>query len=133
MIAAAASGEPLKVAVGAGGTFVTMDDLAALVVSVAETPATAGGVYNAGSLFLTWSEIATMIIETVGSRSCLVESSGPHWTGPAFLNERWRLSSAKAAAEAGFRPAADSEAARQAFRRALAACVAGTRQEAAHG
>jgi UDP-glucose 4-epimerase len=133
MMAAAVNNEPLKVVAGAGGTFVTMNDLAAFVDAVAGLPASAGGVYNIGSLFLTWAEIATMIIETVGSRSCLLESSGQGWNGPAFLKERWRLSWERAAAEVGFRPAEGEASLRQAFRQALAECASRATQGVAHG
>lgn len=123
MIAAAERNEPLKVVSGAGGTFVTMDDLAAFILAAADAPATAGGVYNLGSLFLTWAEIAATIIDLVGSRSLLVESSGGAWQGPAFLNERWRLSWEKAARHTGYKPLLENGALRRAFARALAGCA----------
>jgi len=72
-----------------------------------------------------------MIIETVGSRSYLVESSGGTWQGPAFLNERWRLSWEKAAREAGFQPQEDCGALRQAFIRALGRCAIQAAREVA--
>ncbi len=123
MVAAAENNEPLKVVAGAGGTFVAMDDLAAFILAAAGAPAAAGGVYNLGSMFLTWTEIAAMIIDMVGSRSYLVESSGGAWRGPAFLNERWRLSWEKAARETGYRPQRENGALREAFFRALAGCA----------
>lgn len=132
MVGAALRNEPLKVVDGAGGTFVTMDDLAAFVAVAATLPAAAGGVYNLGSLFLTWPEIAAMVIDAVGSRSCLRVLSSHTWTGPAFMNERWRLSWAKAA-EVGFRPAADEGALRIAFQLALTRCAGRIRQEQGHG
>lgn len=133
MIATAASNEPIKIVAGAGGTFVTMSDLAAFVAAVAERPNVAEGVYNVGSLFMTWAEIAAMIVETVGSRSCLLESSGQGWTGPAFLKERWRLSWERAAKEAGFRPNEEEGAVREAFRRALTVCAEQVSRGVAHG
>lgn len=133
MIATAKDNQPLRVVAGTGGTFVTMTDLTAFIAAVAERPDIAGGVYNIGSLFLTWSEIAAMIIETVGSRSCLVESSGQAWTGPAFLGERWRLSWQRATEKSGFQPAADSESMREAFRQALADCARRVTPGVAHG
>lgn len=123
MVAAAENNEPLKVVAGAGGTFVTMDDIAAFILAAAGAPAAAGGVYNLGSIFLTWTEIAATIIDIVGSRSYLVESSGGAWRGPAFLNERWRLSWEKAAREIGYQPQRENGALRQAFARALAGCA----------
>lgn len=123
MVAAAENNEPLKVVAGAGGTFVAMDDLAAFILAAAGAPAAAGGVYNLGSLFLTWTEIAAMIIDMVDSRSYLVESSGGAWRGPAFLNERWRLSWEKAVRETGYQPQRENGALREAFARALAGCA----------
>lgn len=123
MVAAAENNEPLKVVAGAGGTFVTMDDLAAFILAAAGAPPAAGGVYNVGSLFLTWTEIAATIIDIVGSRSYLVESSGGTWLGPAFLNERWRLSWEKAAREIGYKPQQENGSLRKVFSRALAGCA----------
>lgn len=123
MIAAAANDEPLQVVGGAGGTFVTIDDLTAAVLAAVRTPAAAGEVYNVGSLFLTWTEIATMIIDTVGARSPLIECSGTAWNGAAFLNECWRLSWGKAARQLGYEPGGNGETIREAFRRALARCA----------
>ncbi len=123
MVAAAENNEPLRVVAGAGGTFVAMDDIGAFILAAAASPPSAGGVYNLGSLFLTWTEIAAAIIEIVGSRSPLIESSGGSWRGPAFLNERWLLSWEKAARETGYRPARENGVLRQAFARALAGCA----------
>jgi len=123
MIRTALRGEPVKVAVGAGGTFVTMEDVGRFILSAAGNERASSGIYNIGSLFLTWSEIAAMIIKEMDSRSQLRELPAEGWDGPAFLGERWRLSWEKAEKDIGYRPARSETEAREAFKQALSRCI----------
>lgn len=119
---------PISMVRGAGGAFVTMSDLASAVSLIMGSSAAAGQTYNAGSLFLTWEEIGTMIIELTNSSSALQLVPPDQWQGPAFLNEVWDLSWDKAADALGYRPQHIDSAARARFREALKDCVAQLKQ-----
>lgn len=123
LIRTALAGEQLQVVAGCGGSFVTMADLASFILAAAVNPVTAGGVYNIGSLYLKWSEIVAMIIEEIGSSSAVIELPSYAWNGPAFLNEKWNLSWAKARQHTGYNPAGDADSNRKVFRLALARCI----------
>ncbi|SDF48843.1 NAD-dependent epimerase/dehydratase family protein [Sporolituus thermophilus] len=122
MVRAAVNNDMIQIVKGAGGCFVTMEDLAAAILLAGQNTAISDGVYNIGSLFLTWSEIVAMLVEATGSRSPIVEVLDHDWTGPAFLRERWQLSCTKASREIAFQPRRDGDAMRDAFRQALIRC-----------
>jgi UDP-glucose 4-epimerase len=121
LVKKALKNEPLEMVRGAGGAFITMDDLASAVGAVIAHSSASGQVYNVGSFFLTWEEVGRMIIEQTGSDSALSLLPSEGWRGPAFLNEVWDLSWDKAVTEIGYRPK-DLEG-RAIFARALRACV----------
>jgi UDP-glucose 4-epimerase len=114
---------PISMVRGAGGAFVTMSDLAQAVGLMMESPAAAGQTYNAGSLFLTWEEIVSMIIKLTNSSSPLQLVPPAEWQGPAFLNEVWDLSWDKAAGALGYQPQFNAPEAGARFREALRDCV----------
>ena len=62
-----------------------------------------GQVFNLSSLFLTWEEIANIIVEEVGSGKVKIISQ-KDWEGSSFLAGEWNLSSQKAESLLGFRP-----------------------------
>ncbi len=126
MVASALKGEKIEVPAGAGGTFVTLEDLAR-AFELALTQEAAGQVYNVGSFYVTWEEIAGMAVEQAGSKSEVEVVPLEQWQGPRFLSDCWELSFEKAAAELGYRPACGREAGLAALRKALARLVAQVR------
>ncbi|MDR3565892.1 MAG: NAD(P)-dependent oxidoreductase [Negativicutes bacterium] len=127
LIRGAMQGEPLRVADGAGGAFLRMEDLAAAIELVTVNPNAIGATYNLGSFFLTWQEIGAKIIEYAKSTAPLKIETAKPWDGPAFLGETWNISWDKATVEIGYRPQLDPAEARAAFDKALAQCVASVR------
>ena len=125
LIKTAKENRPLEMVRGAGGAFVTMNDLASAIRLIIENPAAAGRTYNVGSLFLTWEEIGTMMIQETNSRSAVQCVPSDEWRGPQFLNEVWDLSWDKAASELGYEPQASGTETRTQFREALKTCIAG--------
>jgi nucleoside-diphosphate-sugar epimerase len=123
LIRLALSNQPIQMVADAGGTFVSMDDLGyAIELSAADQQLT-GKTYNIGSLFLPWHAIGQSIIDLTSSNSHLQLIASKDWIGPAFLNETWQLSWAKATKEIGYQPQLDVEKARTAFRKALISCI----------
>jgi nucleoside-diphosphate-sugar epimerase len=101
-----------------------MNDLASAIRLIIGNPAAAGRTYNVGSLFLTWEEIGTMMIQETNSRSAVQCIPSDQWHGPQFLNEVWDLSWDKAASELGYEPQASGTETRTQFREALKECIA---------
>lgn len=83
---------------GAGGAFVTIADLARVMMSAIANPAASEQVYNMGSLFLTWEEIGAMIVRLTNSTSAIHFIPSDQWRGAAFLNEVWDLAGIKQSA-----------------------------------
>ncbi|WP_338823362.1 hypothetical protein MHOCP_15760 [Moorella humiferrea] len=129
LVRTALRGETIQVPAGAGGTFVSMADLAQACRLAISTKASAGQIYNLGSLYLSWEEITGMLVQMAGSSSEVQIISADEWTGPAFLNEVWDLSWEKAARELNYRPNDTGERGRQAFSKALIACINKVREK----
>jgi len=122
-------GQPLEMVRGAGGTFVTMDDLGSAMISAVTKATPSGQVYNLGSLFLTWEEIGEIIINLTQSTSTLQLVPSNRWQGPAFLNEVWDLNWEKAEKNLGFEPSGSKEEARSQFTEALQKCIDEVKEE----
>lgn len=120
LIAAAQRGEPLQVPGGAGGSFLDHEDLARALLAAAREQAAAGQVFNLGTLYLEWADIARMILGVTGSSSRLEVVPAAQWRGAQFLADRWELSSAKAARVFGYRSAFSPATARQRLEQAIA-------------
>jgi nucleoside-diphosphate-sugar epimerase len=116
--------EPLEMVPGAGGAFLTMADLGRAILLSMSKPVAAGRVYNLGSLFLSWKEIADIIIGLTESTSAIQPIASEKWQGAAFLNEVWDLDWSKARQEIGYEPADSVETMKASFAEALKICVA---------
>ena len=115
--------QPLEMVRGAGGTFVTMSDLGRAITSTIARSTGSGQIYNLGSLFLTWEEIGSMIVDLTHSNSAIQLVPSDQWKGPAFLNEVWDLSWDKAKQELGYEPQHSTEKIRSLFVEALRNCI----------
>jgi UDP-glucose 4-epimerase len=116
-------GQPLEMVHGAGGAFLTMEDLSKAIASAMEVSGASGQIYNLGSLFLTWEEIGAMIINLTHSKSSIQLVPSDQWRGPAFLNEVWDLSWDKAKEYLGYNPSHSEETIRSHFTNALRKCI----------
>ena len=116
-------GQPLEMVHGAGGAFLTMEDLSKAIASAMEVSGASGQVYNLGSLFLTWEEIGAMVINLTHSKSSIQLVPSDQWKGPAFLNEVWDLSWDKAKEYLGYNPSHSEETIRSHFTNALQKCI----------
>ncbi|HEY3424941.1 MAG TPA: NAD(P)-dependent oxidoreductase [Negativicutes bacterium] len=123
LIRLALANQPIQMAANAGGTFVRMDDLGYAIELAAADQQLIGKVYNIGSLFLPWPAIGQSIIDLTNSTSPLQLIASKDWVGPAFLNETWQLSWAKATREIGYQPQLSVDNALAAFRKALISCI----------
>ena len=121
--------QPVELVRGAGGAFLSMEDLGKAVKMAMANPAASGQIYNLGSFFLTWEEIAARLIALADSKSNLQFIPSEQWRGPAFLNEVWDLSWKKAEKDLRYEPTDMSTALEIQFMGALRDCLNKVKKE----
>ena len=122
LIKLAQAGEPLTVPDDAGGSFLHVDDLTNALLIALQKPETFGEIFNLSTLFLSWEEVARIIIEVTNSSSPLEVIPAKEWKGAPFLADAWKLSTAKAERVFGYRPTLSQSEARQRLKEAIAQC-----------
>jgi UDP-glucose 4-epimerase len=96
LIKLAQAGDPLMVPESTGGSFLHVDDLTNAILLALQRPKTFGEIFNLSTLFLSWEEVARIIIEVTNSFSPLEVIPAKDWKGPPFLADIWKLSTGKA-------------------------------------
>ena len=116
------AGKPLMVPKEAGGSFLHLDDLGNALLLALQKPKTFGEIFNLSTLFLTWEEVARIIIEVTDSSSPLEVIPAKEWKGAPFLADAWELSTGKAKRVFAYRPTLPASEARQKLKEAIARC-----------
>ncbi len=118
----ALEGRELEVPSEAGGSFLHLDDLVSGFESSFLNQKSFGQIFNLFSVFLTWEEIAGIIVEEAGNG---VVRSVPReeWKGSSFLADVWNLSSRKAESLLGFKPGLGESDYRNLFKQAIRGVV----------
>jgi len=83
-----AAGKTLLVPADSGGSFLSMEDLIQVVELILLNPGSFGQVFNLSSLYVTWEEIARMMVEVTGSSARVQVVCPTEWAGAAFLADR---------------------------------------------
>jgi UDP-glucose 4-epimerase len=122
LIKLAQAGEPLTVPKEAGGSFLYLDDLANALLLALQKPKTFGEIFNLSTLFLSWEEVARIIIEVTDSSSSLQVIPAKEWKGAPFLADAWELSTGKAERVFAYRPTLSQSDARQRLKQAMMRC-----------
>jgi UDP-glucose 4-epimerase len=122
LIKLALAGEPLMVPEGAGGSFLHLDDFTNAILLAAQKQNTLGEIFNLSTLYLSWEEVAQIIIEVTHSPSLLEVIPAGEWRGPAFLADIWELSTDKAERLFTYRSTLSHPLARQKLKEAIAQC-----------
>ncbi len=120
MLRTAAAGKPLVVPADCGGSFLSLEDFNLAVELILRNPASFGHIFNLASAYVTWEEVARMVVEVTGSSGRVEVVPQTEWTGAAFLADRWELDDRKIRESLGFKPARDATGVREALRRAIA-------------
>jgi UDP-glucose 4-epimerase len=121
MLKAAAAGQTVAVPADCGGSFLSLDDFVQAVDLLLRADFGGGHVYNLASAYVTWKEIAGLVVDVTGSAAPIRVIPRTEWTGAAFLADRWELDDRRIRAEMGFKPTRDLVALRLALREAIAA------------
>jgi UDP-glucose 4-epimerase len=121
MLRAAAAGEALTVPADCGGSFLSLDDFIHILDLLLGTDLCGGQVFNLASGYVTWKEIARLVLEVTGSTAPIRVVPRSEWTGAAFLADRWELDDRRIRTELGFKPTREPAGLRLALRDAIAA------------
>jgi UDP-glucose 4-epimerase len=119
MLRTAAAGKTLPVPANCGGSFLSMEDFIQAVELILLNPASFGQVFNLASLYVTWEEVARMVVSVTGSSARVQVVPPTEWAGAAFLADRWELDGQRIQGRLGFKPARDPVGVRDALRRAI--------------
>ncbi len=120
MLNRAVTGEALAVPQSSGGSFLHHADLTNAVLLALRDPKTHGEVFNLSTIYLSWEDIARMIIQVTGSSSRLDVISPREWKGAQFLADSWRLCTSKAEQLFGWQTLFTRETARERLKNAIA-------------
>ncbi len=119
MLTRAAAGQPLAVPEGAGGSFLHHDDLTKAILLAFQNAKTYGEVFNLATIYLSWEDLARIIIGVTGSSSPLLVVPAEEWQGPQFLADSWRLDTGKAQQLFGYSSLFSADAARESLKGAI--------------
>ena len=120
MLTTAASGQPVRVPANCGGSFLSQADFNHAVEAILSAPTTGGRVFNLASAYVTWEEVARMVVKVTGGRGAVEVIPREAWTGAAFLADRWELNDQRIRTAVGFKPIRDTTEVREALARAIA-------------
>jgi UDP-glucose 4-epimerase len=120
MLRTAAAGSAVSVPANAGGSFLTQEDFNRAVLAALKQPAPGGRVFNLSSAYVTWEEVARMVVDATGSAAPVRVIPSAEWAGAAFLADPWQLDDRKVRAQLGFTPARDALSVRAALGQAIA-------------
>jgi UDP-glucose 4-epimerase len=120
MLHTAAAGSPLLVPAECGGSFLGQDDFNLAAATILSRPEPGGRVFNLASAYVSWEEIARMVVEVTRSTSRVEVIPAGEWTGAAFLADQWELDDRRIKSRLGFVPTRDPAGVREALQRAIA-------------
>lgn len=116
----------IEVPAGCGGSFLQLDDFAACVLAIFNARPK-GELFNVGTMYLTWEDIAKMIAGHANPDAKVVAVPKEQWTGSVFLTDDWEFSTAKAEQMVGYRTTQNREQAIAHLAKALATMVEGVK------
>ena len=119
MLKAAAAGQPLVVPADCGGSFLTQEDFNAAVGLVLNRPASGGRVFNLASAYVTWEEVARMVVGIAAGGGGVTAVPRAEWQGAPFLADRWELDDRRIREALRFKPARDAAGVREALQQAI--------------
>ncbi len=85
----------IEVPSGSGGNFLQLDDFVSAVLAIFEKRPK-GELFNLGSVYLTWEELAQLIVNHANPQAKVVAIPKNEWQGSVFLADDWPFSTKKA-------------------------------------
>jgi UDP-glucose 4-epimerase len=120
MLKTAAAGKPLQVPAECGGSFLAQDDFNRAVEAILGRGESGGRAFNLASAYVTWEEVARMVVRVAGSAAPVEVIPKAQWTGASFLADRWELDDRRIRAALGYAPAQDAAGVHEGLERAIA-------------
>jgi UDP-glucose 4-epimerase len=121
MIQDALDGKVLQVPKGAGGSFLHFDDFVLGVETILLHEKAMGETFNLSSFYITWEDVARMIVDVTGSGSVETVSQSD-WKGSSFIADEWDLTCKKLGDLLGFSPVFPDDEARKLLKEAIKDC-----------
>jgi len=113
----------IEVPADSGGSFLQLDDfVTGLKGILAAQPK--GELFNLATVYLTWKELAELIVAKANPEAQVVGIPKEEWKGSSFLADDWNFSTRKAEKMLHYRTRLSREKALEHLSRALDACVA---------
>ncbi|HUU50140.1 MAG TPA: hypothetical protein VMW81_04210, partial [Nitrospinota bacterium] len=106
---------------GAGGSFLHFDDFLLGLEKVLLNEKAWGETFNLSSFYITWEEVAKMIVEIAGLGSVETVSQS-EWKGSSFIADEWNLTYKKLGDLLGFSPLYPNDEAKKLLKEAIKDC-----------
>ena len=106
-----------------GGSFLQLDDLITGLEGIFRAKPR-GELFNLATVYLTWEELAEIIVEKANPEARVIAVPREEWKGSTFLTDDWEFSTQKAENMLGYRSHLSKDAAIKHLGNALEACVA---------
>lgn len=85
----------IEVPAGSGGNFLHLDDYVSAVLAIIQNQPS-GELFNLGTAYLTWEEVAKLIIAHANPKATVRAVPRREWQGSDFLADDWPISTKKA-------------------------------------
>jgi len=121
MIQKALDGGVIQVPKGAGGSFLHFDDFVLGVETILLNEEAMGETFNLSSFYITWEDVAKMIVDVTGSGRVETVSQSD-WKGSSFIADEWDLTYKKLGDLLGFSPVYPDDEARKLLKAAIKDC-----------
>ncbi|UCD33107.1 MAG: NAD(P)-dependent oxidoreductase, partial [Desulfobacterales bacterium] len=122
MIQEALDGEVIQVPQGAGGSFLHFDDFLLGLETILLNEKAMSETFNLSSFYITWEDVAKMIVEVTGSGRVETVSQSD-WKGSSFIADEWDLTYKKLGDLLGFSPVYPDDEARKLLKEAINDCT----------
>lgn len=117
----------LEVPKDSGGSFLQLDDLVTGLEGIFEHKPI-GETFNFGTVYLTWEELAEIIIARANPEAKVKAIPKEEWKGSSFLTDDWKFSTEKAEKLLGYRSHLSRTEAAEHLGKALEACIQEVRE-----
>ena len=121
MIQEALDGATIQVPKDAGGSFLYFGDFILGLEAIFLNERAMGETFNLSSFYITWEDVATMIVDVTGSGRVETVSQSD-WKGSSFIADEWDLTYKKLGDLLGFSPLYPDDEARKLLKEAIKDC-----------
>lgn len=118
----------ITIPAGSGGSFIQLDDYVTQALVIMNS-GIKGELFNAVTVYLTWEDVAKIIVNRYAPSAKVNAIPHEQWTGSVFLTDDWPLSTEKSEKLLGFKSAMTRKEAMESLGKALDASATRVRRE----